>query len=261
MDEESIISVEAVESDTAHEPAARRERSKIVFPYGDLDDALEVVRPINAKGRNDADESQLSVWMNETTDSGVFRRKLGVARIFGLVRLEKDRVFLTDTGKSIDKSESAIQAKAQAFLTVPLYRKLYDTYQGRSLPNDVDLEIVLESFGVAPKQKGRARRDFQRSAEQAGMFNDRKDRLALPAGVSLDSAIPNGGGQGRKMEAPQAPQAPQAAVTIRSDGINQSLLASLIEELPATGEWTRDEHDLWMRIFVRTVDKLYKVKE
>jgi hypothetical protein len=39
------------------------------------------------------------------------------------------------------------------------------------------------------------------------------------------------------------------------------LLASLIEELPVTGEWTRDEHALWMRLFQRTLDKLYKVKE
>jgi len=37
-------------------------------------------------------------------------------------------------------------------------------------------------------------------------------------------------------------------------------LASLIEELPADGELTRDEHDLWMRLFQRTLDKLYKVK-
>jgi len=28
-----------------------------------------------------------------------------------------------------------------------------------------------------------------------------------------------------------------------------------------TGEWTRDEHDLSMRLFQRTMDKLYKVKE
>ena len=39
------------------------------------------------------------------------------------------------------------------------------------------------------------------------------------------------------------------------------LLASLIEELPVSGEWSREEHDFWTRIFLRTVDKLYKVKE
>jgi len=49
--------------------------------------------------------------------------------------------------------------------------------------------------------------------------------------------------------------------TIQPSGEINPLLASLIEELPATGEWTRDEHDLWARVFLRTVDKLYKVKE
>jgi hypothetical protein len=39
------------------------------------------------------------------------------------------------------------------------------------------------------------------------------------------------------------------------------LLALWIEELPESGEWTRDEHDSWMRVFQRVVDKLYKVKE
>jgi hypothetical protein len=40
-----------------------------------------------------------------------------------------------------------------------------------------------------------------------------------------------------------------------------ALLAARIEELPATVEWSCDEHDFWTRVFLRTVDKLYKVKE
>ena len=39
------------------------------------------------------------------------------------------------------------------------------------------------------------------------------------------------------------------------------LIAPLIEELAPTGEPTRDEHGLWMRLFQRKLDKLYKVKE
>jgi hypothetical protein len=39
------------------------------------------------------------------------------------------------------------------------------------------------------------------------------------------------------------------------------ILASLIEELPASGEWSREEQDFSMQIFLRTVDKLYKVKD
>jgi hypothetical protein len=46
----------------------------------------------------------------------------------------------------------------------------------------------------------------------------------------------------------------------QSDTINPAL-AALLEELPYDGEWSRDERDLWMRWFQRTVDKLVKVKE
>jgi len=258
MDEERITSVGAVEIDATYEAAARRERSKIVFPYGDLNDALEIVRPINERGGNDADESQLSAWMSETTDSGVFRRKLGVARIFGLIRLEKDRVFLTEVGQSLVNPDTEIQARAQAFLAVPLYRKLYDTYKGRPLPDDVNLEQVLESFGVAPKQKSRARRDFQRSAEQAGIFNDKKDRLVLPAGVSLDSTIPNGGTN--RVETHQERRS--SPIAGLPSGNLSPMIEVLLKSLPPIGsEWSREAREQWMRIFEMTLDNLYKDKE
>jgi hypothetical protein len=36
---------------------------------------------------------------------------------------------------------------------------------------------------------------------------------------------------------------------------------ALVEDWAAAGEWTCNEHDLWVRVFLRTVDKLYRVKE
>jgi len=47
----------------------------------------------------------------------------------------------------------------------------------------------------------------------------------------------------------------------QTSGEINPLLASLIEDLPVTGEWTREEHDFWLRYFLRTLDKLYKVKD
>jgi hypothetical protein len=121
---------------------------------------------------------------------------------------------------------------------VPLYRAIYDQYKGRLLPGNAALEEDMLKLGVAQKQKSRARQGFQRSAEQAKLG---RDRLVVPAGVSLDSTTPKGE-KGRKMDQP----------TIEAGEINP-LLASLIEELPASGEWSREEHDFWTRIFLRTV--------
>ena len=67
------------------------------------------------------------------------------------------------------------------------------------------LHIGRADFLTVTKQTNRARQTFQRSAEQAKVFNETRDRLVLPAGVSLGST-PLDGGMSREMEtAPIAP--------------------------------------------------------
>jgi hypothetical protein len=69
------------------------------------------------------------------------------------------------------------QARVQAFLTVPLYKALFENYRGFTLPRDVALEQQMVSLGVATKQKQKARQAFQRSAEQAGFFAHGRNKL------------------------------------------------------------------------------------
>jgi hypothetical protein len=62
------------------------------------------------------------------------------------------------------------EAKARAFLAVPLYKAVYEKYKGGVLPPAAALERDLVALGVAEKQKGRAGQVFERSAEQAGLL-------------------------------------------------------------------------------------------
>lgn len=232
----------------------RRERSKIGFPYVALNDAVDVAQAIFEHGGQQGTTDQLAAWLkHETVESGTFKIKILAARMFGLVRSDGDTISLTDLGSQIVDPKTEHLARAQAFLRVPLYRAIYEKYKGHLLPGDTALEAEMVTLGVASKQKARARQGFQRSAEQANLFALGKDRLVLPSGVSLDSTTPPNGEKGRKME--------QVTVSQTCPSEINPLIAALIEDLPATGEWTRDEHDLWARVFLRTVDKLYKVKE
>ena len=184
-------------------------------------------------------------------DSGAFRVKVAAARIFGLATVDDKKVALLQLGHDTQDPNSEARARALAFLNVPLYRKIFETYRGRPLPDDKALEKVMESFGVASKQTNRARQTFQRSAEQAQIFNDKKDRLVLPAGVSLDSK-PSNGGASRKMETP---------VTTAPAGDLNPVLSLLLESLPPEGaEWPRDARQQWMQILERALDRLYKDK-
>lgn len=241
--DESIKASDQAELDDGD---GQRQRSTIVFPYGDLNNAVEVAKTLADHGGLGTMD-QIAAWLkHENVDSGTFRVKLAAGRIFGVAEVRDENVSLTDLGNQIVRPDSEARARAYAFIHVPLYKAIYEKYKGRLLPGDGVLEADMVGLGVAPKQKNRARQGFQRSAEQAKLG---KDRLVLPAGVSLDSK-PQEEAKGRKMETPLQPL---------SGEINPAI-AVFIEELPASGEWTREERDFWTRIFLRTLDRVYKIK-
>jgi hypothetical protein len=78
-------------------------------------------------------------------------------------------------------------ARVEAFLTVPLYKKIYDEFSDSLLPDDIGLEARLQRFGVTRNETSRARQVFARSAEQAGLFDaGSRDRLIKPSVDRVD---------------------------------------------------------------------------
>jgi hypothetical protein len=99
--------------------------------------------------------------------------------------------------------------KVRAFYAVPLYKSIYERFDGRPLPPAAALERVIVELGVSQKQATTARQVFQRSAKQAGFFEHGINRLVEPvtgkrpadegqdegADDSRDEANRNGGGE------------------------------------------------------------------
>jgi hypothetical protein len=234
----------------------KRERSTISFPYGSQDDAVEVAKALWEHGGHQGTMEQLAAWMkHQSVDSGTFRVKLYSARIFGLITLDLDRVKLTDLGTQVVDPRDAASARAYSFLSVPLYRELFKKYNGRLLPGDTALEAEMGALGVASKQLSRARQGFLRSAEQADLFAEGRDRLVLPAGVFLDSKP----SEEVKSRMESATPATNHAAPV--DSANPALLA-LFDMVPPTGsEWSRQERQQWMEFAERLFNRLYKDKE
>jgi hypothetical protein len=63
---------------------------------------------------------------------------------------------------------------------VKLYRGIYESYKDQDLPPKDELEAKMRELGVPPKQAKKARQVFDRSAEQAGFFQDGRTRLIAP---------------------------------------------------------------------------------
>ena len=178
--EMTMESVNAIKPDAAK--GAERERSTIEFPYTDLDNAVEVVKGVHHAGGTACDYDQLAAQLKAEAKGGGFRLRVGGAKLFGLVGYERGgRINLTDLGRQIIDPLQERQARMHAFLTVPLYLRVYEQFKGGPLPPQAGLERAIESMGVGAKVKDRARQVMLRAAKQAGFFEHAQDRLVRPS--------------------------------------------------------------------------------
>jgi hypothetical protein len=237
-------------------PKAAREQSKIQFPYMDLDAAVEVARMMRDRGGSTAfTKDQVAAALGHAVTSGAFAAKMHAARMFGLVEASAGRFKVTQLGfDSVDPDQArASAAKVEAFLRVPLYKRTYEEYRGKTLPSRPHgLERVFIEFGVAPKRGGNARLAFERSARQAGFYEHGDDRLVAPliTGSPEESA--------RFEKGPDLDSDAAASVDIAVSARRHKLIEGLFQELPEPhAKWTASQQARWLRLAASMFDVLY----
>jgi len=235
-------------------------QSTIGFPYGDLESGISVAQAIFAAGGVALSREQLAGVMKLQVGSGNFVTKVATARIFGLVTYVQSKYELSNIGFAILDSDEKRQrqARAEAFLSVPLYKRVYEDFRGKQLPpRPLGLEQAFVTYGVAPKQKTNARLAFDKSAKQAGFFSAGPERLIEPiiGGTTPQSerrGAPdeegNGGGRGRT----------GSYIDSEASGLHpfiQGLLGTLPE--PQTN-WTVEGRAKWLQAAANIFDLMYK---
>lgn len=168
-----------------------RVRSKIKFPYSDQDEAKRVASNIHEHTGMECTTVQLADWFNQPPNSGTFKQRISAAQLFGFAQTGPGgKIRLTSLGRRVVDPNQEKQARAEAFLSVPLYRAIHDKYKGYTLPPSDALEQDIVTLGVPPKQAARARIAFERSATQAGYFRHASNRLVEPAFKDSPDAKP-----------------------------------------------------------------------
>jgi hypothetical protein len=169
----------------------KREQSTIAFPYLDLNEGIKIAKAVFEVHGSTCQVDQAAAQIKESPTSSNFRSKIATAKTFGLVTTGQGALILTKLGTQICDPQQEKSARADAFLTVALYKAIYEKFRGSALPPNAGLEAAMVSLGVAEKQKERARQIFQRSAQEAGFFQFGTDRLVLPAikGSATASAV------------------------------------------------------------------------
>lgn len=236
---------------------AKREMSTISFPYGDLDDAVAFAKSVHEVGGQSCLSEQLAGFLKVSPTGGAFRTRMAHPRIFGLVDYEKSVISLTPLGMRIVDPAQESAARVDAFLSVPLYRAIYDKYKGYVLPPAAALEREMAALGVSSKQTDKARQAFDRSAQQAGFFWAGKERLTLPVvkntpetkpidnyttppTQSERSAVSGGGGGG-------------------GGGGYHPFIEGLLKTLPETGSsWPHRDRAKWLRLAANAFDLIYE---
>ncbi len=241
---------EPVEIDEGGED--KRERSTVEFPYLDLDAAVGVAQGVHQVGGSSCGWDQLAAQMGQTAKGGGFRLRVMTAKTFGFVTYGQGTVTLTELGKRLNDPQQEKAAKADAFLKVELYSKIYEQYKNGTLPPADALESEIVKMGVAPKQKGKARQAFQRSANLAGYFWSGPNRLVRPSIKSSAAAVP-------AME--PEPETTEKKKKREDDDAprRHPLIEGLLKELPEPqSEWTTEDRKKWLEMASTIFNVIYK---
>lgn len=240
--------------------AARQPRvvSSIEFPYSDLETTMQVVNAINSKAGTECEADQLAAWMGMIPTSGSFKSRVSAARMFGLARREGNRVRLTPLGRDTLDSTKAKNARVEAFLTVELYKAIYDRYRGTVLPPTAGLEAEMVALGVSPNQKERARWAFEKSADYAGFFDSGRDRLVSPSVRNSPSS--EMATESTSLEPAQS--RPMTTAQMREPPISSEhhpFVQGLLKSLPAPDTlWAVEGRAKWLQAAAHIFDLMYK---
>jgi|SRR5271165_1256948 len=241
---EATTAQEVQETDDIQENGdGKRERSKIEFPYLDLDVAVGIAKGVHEVNGTSCQWEQLAAHLHQEANGSGFRLRVMTAKTFGLVTYGQGTVTLTKLGTQVADPQQEAAAKAEAFLSVELYSAIYEKFKSGTLPPADGLENAMASLGVASKQKGKARQAFQRSAKEAGFFWSGPNRLVRPA---IKGSAGTSSAAEHIQEKPDDEKKKKKEES-EDDG-KHPLIEGLIKALPSGGEdWPLESRKKWLQ--------------
>lgn len=170
----------------------QRARSGVSFPYWDLNSAVEVAKVMHERAGGVCGNEQLAILLEYSSiNNGSFRTRVSSSKMFGLIEDTEDRrLRVSARGQRIVAPVTPADernARVEAFLAVDLFKRVFDRFNGTSLPETVGLRNLLQQeYSVVPDRIGPTVRILLDSGEQAGMFEaaGNRTRMTMPLGTA-----------------------------------------------------------------------------
>lgn len=158
------------------------------FPGFDLRSCIEVPRVLHAKGGGQATPDQMAAHLGyKGTNNGSYLTKMGATNLFGLIAKNGPVYIPTPLAYQIlspTYPHDQKKALVEAFLNVPLFKKIYEDFKGKELPPEFGMKNALRlTYAVNATRVADAYRILMDSAETAGFFETKsgaKTHLIMP---------------------------------------------------------------------------------
>jgi hypothetical protein len=164
-------------------------RSETRFPAYSLLDALKVAEVIHKRAGGRATVEHITSYLGyRSANNGSYLGRMSAARSFGWIEKHGDQYAPSGLALLVLTPVYDVDAKkalVDAFLNVPLYKRIYDDFRNKELPPAFGMKNALRNvYGVLPTRVELAYKVLIDSAEQAGFFEVRggaRTHLIIPA--------------------------------------------------------------------------------
>jgi hypothetical protein len=242
------------------------------YPNYDLNACIALAKKVKDEGGNDCTVEQLGALLGyKNTNGGGFATRVGNAKMFGLIETVQGRYRITARAETIMYpfiEADREQALVDAFLSVPMYKRVYEMHKNQRLPEALGMQNLLHRQFQIPhgERMTMALRVLMDSADQAGFFKTTKGsrtNLVLPI---ISRPAPTGEGDGSREQAAPPFERNGGGGTGGgggggpTDGLPSrgKLLDGMWEELPSDSQWDEDQLAFWLETFERLLRVHYK---
>lgn len=161
-----------------------------VHPSATWAECVELLHKLDSLGRKPVSVAVLAnAFGLKNAKTKSLQAKITASRLFGLITVKSGVIAMTDSGHDILHPTTAdIRPLERAcFVRPKLYRRLLESFDGKSLPReDLFENILVKEYGLSDISKKRASKCFQESAGELGF---------LINGVICSDAVDDDGSQ------------------------------------------------------------------
>jgi hypothetical protein len=258
-------------------PAAKPKQTRVSaenrYVLYDIEESLVVADTVKNRGGNLCSPEQLGGFLDyKSTAGGAFAQRVAAAKAFGFIETNQGKYRITPRGEialSPVYPGDRERALRDAFLSVPVFRRVYEAHKGRSLPQGLGMQNYMrQTFGIPPgKVLASAVRTLMACAQQAGFFaatSGQQTHLIEPTIGDVNAprdpepvqSLPNESGGGSGGSGHGGGRTGMGAHGPVSRG---TLLDGVWELLPDADTWTEDLMVDWRDMLEMAIRVRYKL--